>query len=96
MSLSDADAYDRFMGRYSRPLAVPFADFAERNIALENSGLERPTPRSRPHRDHTAPNFWGFLGVVGSPGRASATSGSAGLCGSARSRMLVHAAAGRV
>ena len=27
-SLSDADAYDRFMGRYSRPLAVPFADFA--------------------------------------------------------------------
>ena len=28
MSLSDADAYDRFMGRYSRPLAVPFADFA--------------------------------------------------------------------
>ena len=29
MSLSDADAYDRFMGRYSRPLAVPFADFAD-------------------------------------------------------------------
>ena len=28
MSSSDADAYDRFMGRYSRPLAVPFADFA--------------------------------------------------------------------
>src|SRR5256714_6838383 len=28
VSLSDADAYDRFMGRYSRPLAVPFADFA--------------------------------------------------------------------
>ena len=28
MSLSDADAYERFMGRYSRPLAVPFADFA--------------------------------------------------------------------
>ena len=28
MSLSDADAYDRFMGRYSGPLAVPFADFA--------------------------------------------------------------------
>jgi SAM-dependent methyltransferase len=27
--LSDADAYDRFMGRFSRPLAVPFADFAE-------------------------------------------------------------------
>src|SRR4051794_30841805 len=26
--LSAADAYDRFMGRYSRPLAVPFADFA--------------------------------------------------------------------
>src|SRR3954468_20774375 len=25
VSLSDADAYDRFMGRYSRPLAVPFA-----------------------------------------------------------------------
>jgi len=23
VSLSDADAYDRFMGRYSRPLAVP-------------------------------------------------------------------------
>jgi SAM-dependent methyltransferase len=28
VSLSDADAYDRFMGRYSRPLAVPFSDFA--------------------------------------------------------------------
>src|SRR5205823_8756980 len=28
VSLSDADAYDRFMGRYSGPLAVPFADFA--------------------------------------------------------------------
>jgi len=28
VSLSDADAYDRFMGRFSRPLAVPFADFA--------------------------------------------------------------------
>src|SRR5215467_3642328 len=28
VGLSDADAYDRFMGRYSRPLAVPFADFA--------------------------------------------------------------------
>src|SRR5437763_13029762 len=28
VSLSDADAYDRIMGRYSRPLAVPFADFA--------------------------------------------------------------------
>ena len=28
VSLSDADAYDRFMGRYLRPLAVPFADFA--------------------------------------------------------------------
>src|SRR5437016_1991373 len=28
VSLSDTDAYDRFMGRYSRPLAVPFADFA--------------------------------------------------------------------
>src|SRR5256885_1453985 len=28
MSLHDADAYDRFMGRFSRPLAVPFADFA--------------------------------------------------------------------
>jgi SAM-dependent methyltransferase len=28
VSLSEADAYDRFMGRYSRPLAVPFADFA--------------------------------------------------------------------
>ena len=28
MSFSDADAYDRFIGRYSRPLAVPFADFA--------------------------------------------------------------------
>src|SRR6201984_3348599 len=28
VSLSDADAYDRFMGRYSKPLAVPFADFA--------------------------------------------------------------------
>src|SRR4051794_41964090 len=28
VSLSDADAYDRFMGRYSRPLAVPFAEFA--------------------------------------------------------------------
>jgi SAM-dependent methyltransferase len=28
MSLSAADAYDRFMGRYSMPLAVPFADLA--------------------------------------------------------------------
>jgi SAM-dependent methyltransferase len=28
MSFDDADAYDRFMGRFSRPLAVPFADFA--------------------------------------------------------------------
>src|SRR5437016_13349433 len=28
VSLSDADAYDRFMGRYSTPLGVPFADFA--------------------------------------------------------------------
>jgi len=28
VSPSDADAYDRFMGRYSRPLAAPFADFA--------------------------------------------------------------------
>src|SRR5262249_46379982 len=28
VSSSDADAYDRFMGRFSRPLAVPFADFA--------------------------------------------------------------------
>src|SRR6476619_4737227 len=28
MSLDEADAYDRFMGRFSRPLAVPFADFA--------------------------------------------------------------------
>jgi ubiquinone/menaquinone biosynthesis C-methylase UbiE len=28
MSTDGADAYDRFMGRYSRPLAVPFADFA--------------------------------------------------------------------
>jgi SAM-dependent methyltransferase len=27
-SLDDADAYDRFMGRFSKPLAVPFADFA--------------------------------------------------------------------
>src|SRR5262249_53668462 len=27
-SLGQADAYDRFMGRFSRPLAVPFADFA--------------------------------------------------------------------
>src|SRR6187551_615675 len=27
-SSSEADAYDRFMGRFSRPLAVPFADFA--------------------------------------------------------------------
>src|SRR5262245_46695200 len=27
-SLSGADAYDWFMGRYSGPLAVPFADFA--------------------------------------------------------------------
>ena len=26
--MTDADAYDRFMGRYSEPLAVPFADFA--------------------------------------------------------------------
>src|SRR5262249_42105755 len=28
MSLNDADDYDRFMGRFSRPLAVPFAEFA--------------------------------------------------------------------
>src|ERR1700758_1125945 len=28
VSLSDADAYERCMGRDSRPLAVPFADFA--------------------------------------------------------------------
>jgi SAM-dependent methyltransferase len=28
VSSSDVDAYDRFMGRFSRPLAVPFADFA--------------------------------------------------------------------
>jgi SAM-dependent methyltransferase len=28
VGLSEADAYDRFIGRYSRPLAVPFADFA--------------------------------------------------------------------
>jgi SAM-dependent methyltransferase len=28
VSSSEADAYDRFMGRYSRPLAVPFAEFA--------------------------------------------------------------------
>jgi len=28
VSVSDADAYDRFMGRYSKLLAVPFADFA--------------------------------------------------------------------
>ena len=28
MSVNVADAYDRFMGRYSMPLAVPFADFA--------------------------------------------------------------------
>src|SRR5215467_2224630 len=27
-SLNEADAYDRFIGRFSRPLAVPFADFA--------------------------------------------------------------------
>jgi SAM-dependent methyltransferase len=28
MGLSEADAYDRFMGRFSRPLAVPFVNFA--------------------------------------------------------------------
>ncbi len=28
MSHDDAEAYDRFMGRFSKPLAVPFADFA--------------------------------------------------------------------
>jgi SAM-dependent methyltransferase len=28
MSSNGAEAYDRFMGKYSRPLAVPFADFA--------------------------------------------------------------------
>jgi SAM-dependent methyltransferase len=27
VSFADADAYDRFMGRYSEPLAMPFADF---------------------------------------------------------------------
>ena len=38
MSLSDADAYDRFMGRYSGPLAVPFADFA--GVALDARVLD--------------------------------------------------------
>jgi len=38
VSLSDADAYDRFMGRYSRPLAVPFADFA--GVALDARVLD--------------------------------------------------------
>src|SRR2546427_10397966 len=38
VSLSDADAYDRFMGRYSRPLAVPFADFA--GLPLDGRGLD--------------------------------------------------------
>src|ERR1043165_1256178 len=28
MSLDEADAYDRFMGRFSRPLAAPFVNFA--------------------------------------------------------------------
>src|SRR5262249_34757633 len=35
VSLTDADAYDRFMGRFSRPLAVPFADF----VGLPLDGL---------------------------------------------------------
>ena len=56
MSLSDADAYDRFMGRYSRPLAVPFADFAELpldGLALRASSAvsapgPHPTSRTRP------------------------------------------------
>jgi SAM-dependent methyltransferase len=38
VSSSDADAYDRFMGRYSRPLAVPFADFA--GLPLEGRVLD--------------------------------------------------------
>ena len=38
MTLNDADAYDRFMGRYSRPLAVPFADFA--GLALDGRVLD--------------------------------------------------------
>jgi SAM-dependent methyltransferase len=29
MSFTEADAYDRFMGRYSKPLAPEFADFAD-------------------------------------------------------------------
>ena len=37
-SLSDADAYDRFMGRFSKPLAVPFADFA--GLPLDGRVLE--------------------------------------------------------
>jgi SAM-dependent methyltransferase len=32
MSSNGAEAYDRFMGKYSRPLAVPFADFAELSL----------------------------------------------------------------
>ena len=48
MSLSDADAYDRFMGRYSRPLAVPFADFA-------GLPLDGRTPRCRAAGSGTLP-----------------------------------------
>jgi len=57
-SLSDADAYDRFMGRYSRPLAVPFADFAQ--LPLDGRFLDvgcgagaltaEPARRGRPGR----------------------------------------------
>src|SRR4051812_23156928 len=38
VSSSDADAYDRFMGRYSSPLAVPFADFA--GLPLDSKVLD--------------------------------------------------------
>ena len=48
MSLSDADAYDRFMGRYSRPLAVPFADFAGLPLELIRKGPVAGPFRSKP------------------------------------------------
>jgi len=45
-----ADAYLRFMGRYSEPLAVQFADLAgvrEGHLArlFAQAGLARPRPR---------------------------------------------------
>jgi ubiquinone/menaquinone biosynthesis C-methylase UbiE len=40
-----AEAYDRFMGRYSRQLAPLFADFAGLAVGARNPGVRNPTPR---------------------------------------------------